>query len=128
MIVNIGTSMGGRAAANEVISEGLADSVRRVFHNPRSSSHREAQKSVHGRAVAYGLREIKSSSDEGAVESLVIDASLMRDVSKGSQWAPIVDSVRENGGEVIRASVDHDAGKQLLGFGGAIALRWRPSS
>ena len=99
-----------------------------IIHEVRAIEEALRRVSTDG-AVAYGLREIKSSSDEGAVESLVIDASLMRDVSKGSQWAPIVDSVRENGGEVIQASVDHDAGKQLLGFGGAIALlRWRPSS
>ncbi|NDB65331.1 MAG: hypothetical protein EB165_05305 [Euryarchaeota archaeon] len=131
MIVNIGTSIGGRAAANEVISEGLADSVLgeySIIHEVRAIEEALRRVSTDG-AVAYGLREIKFSSDEGAVESLVIDASLMRDVSKGSQWAPIVDSVRENGGEVIQASGDHDAGKQLLGFGGAIALlRWRPSS
>ena len=41
-------------------------------------------------------------------------------------WAEIAASVESSGGSLIQASVDHDSGQHLLGFGGAIALlRWK---
>ena len=127
-IVNVGTTIGGRAAANEVISDGLADSVLgeySIIHEVRAIEEALRRVSTDG-AVAYGIEEIRSSAEEGAVDCLVIDASLIRDPSHKDRWSDIVRLVGENGGEVIQASVDHDAGQQLLGFGRAIALlRWR---
>ena len=43
-----------------------------------------------------------------------------------SVWSSIAEVVEASGGRVIQASTEHDAGKQLEGMGGAIALlRWK---
>ena len=40
--------------------------------------------------------------------------------------AAVADAVESSGGKIIQASTDHDAGQQLHGIGGAIAiLRWK---
>ena len=85
------------------------------------------QVSVDG-AVTYGISLISDAASQGAVESLIIDASMIReggDDSKG-RWERICQEVKSSRGEVIQCSVDHDSGQQLLGLGGAIALlRWK---
>ena len=79
-------------------------------------------------AVSYGLNAIEEASEQGAVETLIVEASLLRsdDRSIRSRWDGITSAVTTNRGEVIQASIDHDAGQQLVGMGGAIALlRWK---
>jgi len=79
-------------------------------------------------AVSYGLNAIEEAAEQGAVETLVVDASLLRSDDRviRSRWDEIISAVATNRGEVIQASVEHDAGQQLLGMGGAIALlRWK---
>lgn len=127
-ILNVATSIGGRAAANEVISEGLADALLgeyAVVQEVRAIE--EALKRVStGGAVAYGMREIQLSAEQGAVECLIIEASILREKDHIATWQSISDAVTAGAGTIIQASIDHDAGKQLVGFGGAMALlRWR---
>ena len=79
-------------------------------------------------AVSYGLNAIEDASEQGAVETLIVNASLLRsdDRVKRARWDGITSAVATNRGEIIQASEDHDAGQQLLGMGGAIALlRWK---
>ena len=127
-ILNVATSIGGRAAANEVISEGLADSLLgeyAIVHEVRAIEEALRRVSVDG-AAAYGIKEIQFSAEQGAVECLVIEASLLREEGLAAKWKSISDAVTAGGGSIIQASIDHDAGKQLMGFGGALApLRWR---
>ena len=127
-ILNVATSIGGRAAANEVISEGLADSLLgeyAIVHEVRAIEEALRRVSVDG-AAAYGIKEIQFSAEQGAVECLVIEASLLREEGLAAKWKSISDAVTTGGGSIIQASMDHDAGKQLMGFGGALALlRWR---
>lgn len=127
-ILNVATSIGGRAAANEVISEGLADSLLgeyAIVHEVRAIEEALRRVSVDG-AAAYGIKEIQFSAEQGAVECLVIEASLLREEGLAAKWKTISDAVTTGGGSIIQASMDHDAGKQLMGFGGALALlRWR---
>ena len=83
--------------------------------------------SVNG-PVTYGLVPISGAASQGAVESLIIDASLLRrgDESSQKKWEDICSEIRSSRGTIIQASTDHDAGQQLLGMGGAIALlRWK---
>ena len=85
------------------------------------------RESVNG-PVTYGLVPISGAASQGAVESLIIDASLLRegDESSRKKWEDICSEIRSSRGAIIQASTDHDAGQQLLGMGGAIALlRWK---
>ena len=129
-ITNAPTSIGGRSAANEVLSEGAADAIlgeHVLVKEIRAIEEALRRVSVNG-AVTYGMSLISDAASQGAVESLIIDASMIRegDETTRSRWESICEEIKSSRGEVIQASVDHDAGQQLLGMGGAIALlRWK---
>ena len=79
-------------------------------------------------AVAYGLASIEDAAEQGAIDTLVIEASMLRgeEESSRSVWTPNSTAGETSGGKVIQASVDHDSGQQLIGMGGTIALlRWK---
>ncbi len=127
-ITNAPTSIGGRAAANEVLAEGAADSVlgeHTIVKEVRAIEEAMTRMSTEG-AVAFGSVPISAAASIGAIDTLVIDASLLRTGDGKSDWESIVSQVESSRGSVIQASVDHDAGQQLVGMGGAIALlRWK---
>ncbi len=128
--INAATSIGGRAAANEVLAEGLADSLlgeHALVQQVRAIEEGLKRISMDG-AVAYGLASIEDAAEQGAIDTLVIEASMLRGEEESSTtvWNTISNSVETSGGKVIQASVDHDSGQQLIGMGGAIALlRWK---
>jgi protein pelota len=116
----VATSMGGRGAANEVISEGLAGDVLSEHAVVKETALlEEAWKriSIDG-PVAYGREMIEKSLNEGAIETLLISADLLRE----SDWESIVANLSDIGAVLVQCSTDHDAGQQLLGMGGAVAL------
>ncbi len=126
-MVSIATSMGGRGAANEVLREGLAGNVLSEHRMVQEIALLEQawQRLSTGGAVAYGEAALTQAINEGAVETLLIDANLLRDpdaTCEGASWQDMAATVESFSGAVIQCSVDHDAGEQLMGFGGAIAL------
>ncbi len=116
----IATSMGGRGAANEVISEGLAGEILSEHAVVQETAMlEEAWKRISTDGpVAYGRQMIEKALEEGAIEKLLVTADLLRE----SNWESIVANLSDIGAELIQCSTDHDSGKQLLGIGGAIAL------
>ena len=127
-IVNAPTSIGGRAAANEVLADGLADSLlgeHAIVEQVRAIEEGLKRISMDG-AVTYGMGMVSDAASQGAVETLVIEAGLLRSGDGRSDWESVSEAVEGSGGKVIQASTEHDAGKQLEGMGGAIALlRWK---
>ena len=111
---------GGRAAANEVISEGLAGDIlsEHAFVKETSLLDEAWRRISTDGAVAYGKEMIEKSLNEGAIETLLISADVLRD----SDWEAITNGLSEIGANLIQCSTDHDAGEQLLGMGGAVAL------
>lgn len=141
-LLNIPTSIGGRAAANEVLGEGLAGDVLEAYAVARQTRLIEdgLRRIATSGAVAYGAADIRDAAEQGAVETLVIDAALLRSdpadpgTATGAagaaveemDWSAVEAAVLTAGGSVEQASMEHDAGAQLAGFGGALALlRWR---
>ena len=123
--LNIGTSIGGRSAANEVMREGTADAMLGDFAMAKQAKLiEEGLKRISTRgAVAYGQTELERAAEQGSIETLVIEAGLLR---SELFWTEVAASVRANGGQVVQASADHDAGEELMGMGGAIGLlRWK---
>ena len=116
----IATSMGGRGAANEVISEGLAGDVLSEHAVVKETAMlEEAWKRISTDGpVAYGRESIVKALDEGAIETLLVSADLLRE----ADWESIVNGLSEIGANLVQCSTDHDAGEQLLGMGGAVAL------
>ena len=122
--LNIPTSIGGRAAANEVMREGSADVILGEFAMAKQVRLIEdglARISSNG-AVAYGRQSLENAVEQGAVEVLVIEAGMLRD---DEYWTEAATQIRATGGTIIQASAEHDAGEQLMGLGGALGLlRW----
>ena len=116
----VATSMGGRGAANEVITEGLAgDILAEHAFVQETSLLEEAWKRISTNGpVAYGREMIEKSLAEGAIETLLISADLVRE----DDWQDITSGLSEIGAKLVQCSTDHDAGDQLLGMGGAVAL------
>ena len=116
----IPTSMGGRSAANEVISEGLAGDIlseHSIVKETKLLEEAWMRVSTNG-AVSFGKNMIQKSLEEGAIETLLITADLVR----SSEWEKIIQGLTEIGAKLVQCSTDHDAGEQLLGIGGAVAL------
>ena len=126
-LFSVGTAMSGRAGANEVLREGLAGELLEDYAISKEISLlEEAWKriSLNG-AVAYGEAELVKSMNEGAIETLLVSADLLRDIAAeidGRSWEEWCDMLSDIGGKLVQCSTDHDSGQQLLGMGGAIAL------
>ena len=124
-MMSIATSMGGRGGANEVLRDGLAGEV--------LAQHRMVQEiglleeawrriSTNG-AVAFGHLPIRQAAAEGAIDTLLIGADTLRSEAEDApDWSGIAEKVTAFSGTVVQCSGDHDAGEQLLGYGGAVAL------
>jgi protein pelota len=129
-IINAATSIGGRSAVNEVLAEGLADALlgEHALVQQIRAIEEGLKRIPTGGAVTYGMDSIANATQQGAVEALVIVASMLRSGDDASRvrWEDIVAQIEASRGSVIQASTDHDAGQQLVGLGGAIALlRWK---
>ena len=129
--LNVATSIGGRSAANEVLAQQLADEFlgeSAIAKQVNVIEEALARIATNG-AVAYGPEKLTAALEQGAIETLVIVADLLRDAEAniaGSSWSDFAAGVTEGGGKLVQASTDHDSGKQLDGMGGALALlRWK---
>ena len=125
-IRNIATSMGGRASANEILKEGLDldllknHSIIKEIELLEDAFTRIAKQG----AVAYGEYELVKAMDEGAIETLLISAELLRDEESkinDLNWSEWCKKLELCGGELVQCSSDHDLGSQLKSMGGAIA-------
>jgi protein pelota len=126
-MLSVGTTMGGRSAANEVLREGLAGEMLAQHRMVQEIGLLEEawQRISTGGAVAYGRADIRRATEEGAVETLLIGADILREDSEGKglpSWTALAEKVEAFSGKVVQCSLDHDAGEQLVGFGGAVAL------
>lgn len=126
-VKSIATVMAGRAGANEMIREGLAGdllSEYAISHETMLLDEAWKRLSTNG-AVAYGQKALEKALAEGAIETFLITADLLRDGTKrigGVSWAKWVEGLSAIGAEMVQCSTDHDAGQELVGLGGAIAL------
>ena len=78
--------------------------------------------------MAYGVQFISEAADSGAIDTLAVDANLIRsqETEVRENWELILQKVELSKGSVIQVSQEHDSAQQLLGLGGAIALlRWK---
>lgn len=119
----VATSIGGRAAANEVLREGLAGAVLADHALTRETMLVEEalERMQTDGAVAYGGDHLQRAVEEGAVETLLILADLLRGEDE-ERWRSMCRAVSDLAGTVVQCSSDHDAGAQLEGLGGAVAL------
>ncbi|MEM3054483.1 MAG: mRNA surveillance protein Pelota, partial [Candidatus Bathyarchaeia archaeon] len=76
------------------------------------------------RNVAYGLEEVRKAVDFGAVETLVLADTLLREASDEERLAleELMKSVEAKGGKIMVLSTEHEAGAKLLALSGIAAL------
>eukprot|EP00051_Salpingoeca_urceolata_P005141 m.70664 g.70664 ORF g.70664 m.70664 type:complete len:389 (+) comp14083_c3_seq1:97-1263(+) len=72
----------------------------------------------------YGLKHVQRANDALAVDTLMITDKLFRskDVAERRRYVQLVDSVRDNGGQVRVFSSLHVSGEQLGQFSGVAAI------
>lgn len=124
---SVATSIGGRAAANEVLVDGLAAELLSDHALTKQINLLEEafSRMVKAGDVAYGEDALVKAMDQGAIETLLVLADKLRDDESridGSSWSEWCSRVSGLGGELVQCTADHDAGLQLEGMGGAIAL------
>jgi protein pelota len=76
------------------------------------------------RDVTYGLEEVDHAASLGAIESLLVADSSIRDAEEEERHRidGLMKQVEENRGTVIVVATEHEAGQKLLALGGFAAL------
>ena len=117
----VATSIGGRAAANEVLSKNLGGDLLKEHAIVTETTLLEEAwtRMATGGAVTYGKESLLACLDSGNIETLLITADLLRE---DDDWIRFVDALDDIGARFVQCSSDHDAGQQLIGMGGAVAL------
>lgn len=75
------------------------------------------------RNVAYGSEEVRKAVDFGAVETLVLADTLLREAQDEERLSleKLMKNVEANGGKVMVMGTEHEAGAKLLALGGIAA-------
>ena len=117
----VATSIGGRSAANEILSKNLGgDLLKEHAIVTETALLEEAwRRMATGGAVTYGKESLHACLDSGNIETFLITADLLRE---DEEWIQFVNGLDEIGAKFVQCSSDHDAGQQLIGMGGAVAL------
>lgn len=119
--LSIATSIGGRAAANEVLAKGLAGKALDEHSIVKEVGLLEQawERMATNGAVSYGRESLEEALAQGAIETLLVNVDSLR----SEEWLQEMCSMlSEIGAKAIQCSADHDSGQQLLGMGGAVAL------
>jgi len=118
------TGQSGMPGINELMKKGMGASVlrdSRVAIEMESVERLMEEIGKDGLAT-YGPKFVEKAASSGAVETLLILDSLIRE----KDHDPIVKDVEDQKGNVIVISEKHDAGRQLAALGGIAAiLRYR---
>ena len=87
------------------------------FTGSQATAHSE-------QSIAYGTNMLSRALSEGAIETLLINADLIRSDEKIDEkfWRDWVKELEQIGAQIVQCSSEHDDGKQLIGMGGAVAL------
>jgi len=74
--------------------------------------------------ITYGLAEVESAVQTGAVEKLIIADTMLRDSEEEQRLhlEELMRSVEQRRGSVTVVSTEHEAGAKLLALGGIVAL------
>ena len=74
--------------------------------------------------AAYGLKEIQKAAEMGAIEDLLVTDQVMRKINseKDQTILSLLKTVEAARGKVMMVSTLHDAGRQVQGMGGIVAL------
>lgn len=128
-IRTVDTSAGGSRGVHEVLKRGAVDEIRtetRVAEEAALIDELTDRIATNERVV-YGPEAVSRAAEYGAVETLlVVDDRLRQERATEGDWGIDVDTVLETveqqGGEVVVFSHEFDPGQQLSNLGGIAAL------
>jgi len=114
------TGQAGMAGIHELMKEGLGAEV---LEGSRVAQETNAVEKVleeiaKDGPVAYGPKEVEEAAESGAVESLYILDTLLRE----KDMDPLLKKIESARGSVMVVSELHEAGKKLEALGGIAAL------
>lgn len=120
-------SSSGESALNEIISK---EDVKAALVNERFTIESELVSLLLSRIskndkAAYGIKEVKESTDLGAVEKLLVTDKFIqkkRESESYNELEEIMRTVDSNDGAIVIISSEHESGEQLDGLGGIAAL------
>ncbi|ERG99191.1 MAG: putative translation factor pelota [Haloquadratum sp. J07HQX50] len=131
----VDTASVGDRGVHEVLKRGAVDAVQEETRISREADL--IDELMEGIAtdekVAYGVSAVGEAAEFGAVETLMIVDNELRAARRGEQdWEQdidsIIESVEQQGGEVVILSGEFDPGQRLRNLGGVAALlRYRLS-
>ncbi|MFB6146931.1 MAG: mRNA surveillance protein pelota [Halobacteriaceae archaeon] len=122
------SSVGGRGV-HEVLKRGAVEAVQAETRIAEEADLIDelTERIATGEAVAYGPDRVAEAADYGAVETLlIVDERLRTERGRGGDWAvdadDLVETVEQQGGEVVVFSSAFEPGQQLSNLGGVGAL------
>ncbi|MFB6070163.1 MAG: mRNA surveillance protein pelota [Halanaeroarchaeum sp.] len=128
-ITVVDTSAAGGRGVHEVLKRGAVDRVQEQTRIAEEASLVDElmERIATDGAVAYGIEEVATAVDYGAVETLLIlDERLRKERAGEGDWDvnvnDLVESVDQQGGDVTVFSHEFDPGQRLRNLGGIAAL------
>jgi len=114
------TGQSGMAGVNELIKTGMGAAILRESSVGMEMEAVERLKAEIGKdgLAAYGPNEIASAANSGAIETLLILDSKLRE----QDMDDLIRTVESQQGKVLIVSGQHDSGKELSALGGMGAL------
>jgi protein pelota len=118
---------GGIAGAGEALRSGLLDKVSkevRIIEETKAIEDVLSRLGSQRRDVSYGLDEVKKAVDYGAVELLLVADELLREAEdeERHRLEELMKDVENMRGKVMIVDSEQEAGKKLLGLGGAASI------
>jgi protein pelota len=125
----VDTSAAGGRGVHEVLTRGAIEEIRaetRIAEEAELIDDLMAEIAT-GAEAAYGVEAVAEAAEFGAVETLLIlDEALREERGERGEWDvdadDVVESVEQQGGEVVVFSGEFEPGQQLRNLGGIAAL------
>ncbi|MFB6236718.1 MAG: mRNA surveillance protein pelota [Halopenitus sp.] len=129
----VDTSAAGDRGVHEVLKRGAVDEVQKETRISREAELIDelTQKIGEGAKATYGPADVAEAAEFGAVETLlVVDDRLRQERQEEGDWDidvnDVIESVEQQGGDVVVFSSEFAPGEQLHNLGGIAAiLRYR---
>ena len=129
----VDTSAAGDRGVHEVLKRGAVDEVQKETRISREAELIDelTRKIGEGAKATYGPQDVAEAAEFGAVETLlVVDDRLRQERQEAGDWDidvnGVIESVEQQGGDVVVFSSEFAPGEQLHNLGGiAAVLRYR---
>ncbi|GAB7009226.1 mRNA surveillance protein pelota [Halorubrum trueperi] len=132
-ITTVDTSAAGDRGVHEVLKRGAVDEVQKETRIAREATLIDdlTAEIAQGAKATYGPEDVAEAAEFGAIETLLVVDDRLRTERQGEgDWSidvnEVIESVEQQGGDVVVFSSEFDPGQQLSNLGGIAAiLRYR---